>query len=72
MTLHLMPPDGWRKRVEQLGLGFQLRGPEPESPTLEAAAERGVGATIDPNGAGRAGADTRAGREETKYECGCG
>lgn len=35
LTLRLMPSDRWRKRIEQLGLGFQLHIREPEARTLE-------------------------------------
>src|SRR5258706_1672080 len=42
ITLRLMPSDGWKKRVEQLGLGFQPHAREPEPPTLEVVADRGV------------------------------
>ena len=42
LTPRLMPSDGWRKRVEQLGLGFQLHVREPEAPTLEVVVEGGV------------------------------
>ena len=35
ITLRRMPPDGYRKRVEQLGLGFQLHVREDDVPTLD-------------------------------------
>jgi hypothetical protein len=37
-----MPPDGWRKCVEQLGLGFQLHVRESEVPILKVVVGRGV------------------------------
>jgi len=37
-----MPPDGYRKRVEQLDLGFQLHVHESDVPTLKVVVGCGV------------------------------
>ena len=42
ISVRLMPPDGWRKRVEQLGLRFQLRVRESKVPILEVVVGRGI------------------------------
>ncbi len=42
ITLRLMPPDGWRKRVEQLRLRFQLYVRESKVPILEVVVGRSV------------------------------
>ena len=46
ITLRLMPEDGWRMRVEQLSLGFQLHVREPEARTLEVVVRCGVAGVV--------------------------
>ena len=42
ITLCLVPSDGWRKRVEQLSLGFQLHVRDSEARTLGVVVGCGV------------------------------
>ena len=48
IILRLIPSNGWRKRVEQLSLGFQLYIREPEARTPEIVDECGAAGVVRP------------------------
>ena len=69
ITLCLMPPDEWRKRVAQLGLRFHLHVRQSNVPALEVVMGRGVAGKRHndwPKRRGVGGSRRMSEREETK------